>query len=100
MTVSREEIEHIAHLASLEVDEDAIAELTQQIGDILQFVSQLDAVDSAPQPAPEDTAPPPAPLRGDVVDPIPMSRSPGEMAPEFADGFYLVPKVAGLGEDE
>jgi aspartyl-tRNA(Asn)/glutamyl-tRNA(Gln) amidotransferase subunit C len=100
MTVSREDIEHIAHLASLEVDEDAVAELTRQIGDILQYVSQLDAVDSAPRPAMEEAAPTRAALRGDVVDPIPLTRSPGEMAPEFADGFYLVPKVAGLGEDE
>ncbi len=39
-------------------------------------------------------------LRDDVVDPIKLSLPVGELAPEFAEGFFLVPKVAGVGDDE
>ncbi len=38
-------------------------------------------------------------LRKDVVDPIPMVRGPADMAPEFIDGFFVVPKLGGLAEE-
>ena len=42
LSISRQEVKRIAHLASLAVDEASLAELTRQIGDILQYVAQLD----------------------------------------------------------
>ena len=99
LSISPEEVERIARLASLAVDEGSIPELTRQIGDILQYVAQLEALE------PDDTAvafrpgPASAPLRADVTTPIPMTFSPREMAPEFERGLYIVPRVGGLGND-
>ena len=39
------------------------------------------------------------PLRADIVNPIPMVRTPAQMAPAFMDGFYVVPKLGGLSEE-
>ncbi len=99
MSISPEEVERIARLASLAVDEASIPELTRHIGDLLQYVAQLEDLE------PDDTSvafrpgPASAPLRADVTPPIPMTFSPREMAPDFERGLYIVPRVGGLGDD-
>ncbi len=99
LSISPEEVERIARLASLAVDEASIPELTRQIGDILQYVARLEGLE------PDDTSvafrpgPASAPLRADVITPIPMIFSPREMAPDFERGLYIVPRVGGLGDD-
>ncbi len=99
MSISPEEVERIARLASLAVDEASIPELTRQIGDILHYVAQLDDLE------PDDTSvafrpgPASAPLRADVTTPTKMTFLPREMAPDFEQGLYIVPRVGGLGDD-
>ena len=41
MKITKEEVEHVAHLARLELDEDAIERFAGQIGDILAYVDKL-----------------------------------------------------------
>ncbi len=98
MSVSRDEVEHIAQLASLAVDEESLRTLTEQIGQILDYVAQLDQVDSAAESAAFRPGPAQAPLRPDEVNPTPMTLNPEDMAPEFEQGFFVVPRVRGLGE--
>ena len=100
MSARREEVERIARLASLGVDESSLHELTRQIADILKCIAQLEAVEAEEASAPAHFGPASAPLRPDKTDPIPMSLAPREMAPEFDAGFYIVPKVEGVGEEE
>ncbi len=100
MSVSREEIEHIARLAALAVDDGTMAELTKQIGDILDYVAQLEKVPRDETTAGHRAAPTHLGLRDDIVDPIELALPVGELAPEFEEGFFIVPKVAGLGDDE
>jgi aspartyl-tRNA(Asn)/glutamyl-tRNA(Gln) amidotransferase subunit C len=100
VTASREEVERIARLASLGVDESSLHELTKQIADILKYIAQLEAVEAEESSAPAHFGPASASLRPDRIDPIPMSLAPQEMAPEFEAGFYIVPKVEGVGEEE
>ena len=40
-----------------------------------------------------------APTRTDTRRDSPTAFSPTEQAPVFRDGFYVVPKVGGLGDD-
>ena len=100
MTVSRNEIDHIARLAALAVDDGTMAELTKQIGDILDYVAQLEKVPLDEATAEHRAGPTHLVLRDDVVDPIKLTLPVGELAPEFEEGFFIVPKVAGLGDDE
>jgi len=44
MSVSRQEVERIARLAELHVDEAALPALTEQLSRILDYVSQIAAV--------------------------------------------------------
>ena len=100
MSVSRPDIEHIARLATLAVDDAALAELTRQIADILEYVAQLEQVPYDDAAAGHRVGPTHLQLREDVVNPIKLTLPVGELAPEFEEGFFLVPKVAGLGHDE
>ena len=99
LSISREEVERIAHLASLAVDEASIPELTRQISDILQYVAQLDDLEPGDTSVAFRPGPASAPLRADVTTPIRMTFLPREMAPDFERGFYIVPRVGGLGND-
>ena len=100
MRVPREEVDRLARLASLGVDESSLPELARQIDDILKYIAQLEAVEAEEASAPAQVGPTSAPLRPDTRNPIPMSLPPREMAPEFEGDFYVVPKVVGVGEDE
>ncbi len=99
MSVSREEIERVAALARISVDTTSLDRLTRHIGEILDYVAQLEAVDAAEDAKPFRPGPGHTPLRRDVVDPPPMTLTPEEMAPEFEHGFYVVPKVGELGDE-
>ena len=39
-----------------------------------------------------------AELREDVPGPVPLARPPADLAPEFADGFFLVPRHGAMEE--
>jgi aspartyl-tRNA(Asn)/glutamyl-tRNA(Gln) amidotransferase subunit C len=98
MSVSRQEIERVAALARVGIDATSLDRLTDQISAILDYVAQLEAVDAPADAKPFRPGPGHTPLRADAVDPPPMSLTPEEMAPEFAQGFYVVPKVGELGD--
>ncbi len=99
LSISPEEVERIARLSSLAVDDASIPELTRQIGDILQYVAQLEDLEPDNTSVAFRPGPASAPLRADVTTPISMAFSPQEMAPDFEQGFYIVPRVGGLGDD-
>lgn len=99
MTVSRRDVEDVAELAAIALDETDIDALVTQLEKILDFVAQLEdveeqAADGVFRPGPEA-----APLREDVVSPIPMSTGVERLAPDFRDGFILVPRIESLGDD-
>lgn len=101
MTIHRADVERVARLASLAVDEDALATLTQQIAHILEYVSQLDRADTG---ADKTGAiwlgmEPPLSPRADEVRPADLHRALKDFAPVFREDLFLVPKLSGL-EDE
>lgn len=96
MSVSREDVERIAKLAALDVDEGSLPALTAQIGRILEYVSQLERVQGAA--AMPGISHPPG-LRQDVVRKPDLAAPPGSIAPAFKDGLFLVPRLGGVGAD-
>ena len=97
MSVTRKDIERIAALAELGVDDAAAAELQQQLSRILDYVAQLSEVTDDATSAVDERA---ARLRRDVVDPDPLSRAPQEIAPTFTDGLFTVPRLGELDRGE
>lgn len=98
MIIGADEVRHVAKLAELAVAEADVATLATQLEGIVAFVAQLNEVDLPAGTGATAVGPSQVLLREDRVDPIPMTRSAGEMAPEFREGFFVVPKLGGLAE--
>jgi aspartyl-tRNA(Asn)/glutamyl-tRNA(Gln) amidotransferase subunit C len=98
MSVTHEDVLKIARLAELDVDEAALPALTEQMSRILEFVSQISAVPASEQAKPFIPGPDTARFRPDEVRPWPLALTPKDMAPEFRDGFFLVPKLGQFEE--
>jgi aspartyl-tRNA(Asn)/glutamyl-tRNA(Gln) amidotransferase subunit C len=98
MSISRDDVLHVARLAELAVHDADLDRLVEQLDRIVDFVAQLDRVpreDSADLflAGPQQVA-----LRADVPGPVPLARPPAAIAPEFADGFFLVPRHGAMEE--
>jgi aspartyl-tRNA(Asn)/glutamyl-tRNA(Gln) amidotransferase subunit C len=77
MSVTREEIQRMAALAALDVDERALPELTAQISRILDYVDQLKNAPASSEPGVAvGMSAQSCPLREDEVRPDPLARTP------------------------
>ena len=94
MTITRADVEKVAHLARLAVTEDNIAATTERLGNVLPMVDQLQAVNTegiAPLAHPLDNMV--QRLRPDVVTEPDQRELLLQNAPAAQDGLFLVPKV-------
>jgi aspartyl-tRNA(Asn)/glutamyl-tRNA(Gln) amidotransferase subunit C len=98
MSIGRDEVLHVARLAELAVREGELDRLVDQMNRIVDYVAQLDRVPADRMTAPFLPGPASAALREDVPGPVPLARPPAELAPEFADGFFLVPRHGAMEE--
>jgi len=93
MSLDQNDIAKLARLARINVAETDTAELSQRIGDILNMVDAMQAVDTAnvvPMANPHDAT---QRLRADEVNEINQREHFQKIAPQTADGLYLVPQV-------
>lgn len=96
MSIGRDEVVHVAKLAELAVRDDDLPRLVEQLNRIVDYVAQLDRVPSEGKtdlfvPGPAAVA-----LRDDAPGSVPLARPPAEFAPEFAEGFFLVPRHGAM----
>ena len=98
MSVSAKEVQRVAALAELAVEDAELPALTEQLNRIVGFVTQLAELGDLDGAASYVAGPEATPLRPDVVAPADLVRSPAELAPEFVDGFFVVPKLGALEE--
>ena len=93
MSLQKSDIEKIAHLARLSIDENAIPSYADNLSNILQLVEQMNAVDTS------DITPMAHPLsesqrlRDDVITETNQREHFQQIAPQTVNGLYLVPKV-------
>ena len=102
MAVTREDVEHIANLARLALDERRVPELVAQLNAILEHMDVLQQVDTRKVIPVTGVGDQSLPLREDKGPSIPLLRAREMFAPETRDGFFLVPRLAtheALGED-
>lgn len=99
MRIGAEEVRHVARLAELAVDEDQVESLTEKLEAIVAFVERLQALDLDASSDAVVVGPAAVQMREDVVNPIPMVRSAADLAPEFAGGFFIVPRLGGLADE-
>jgi aspartyl-tRNA(Asn)/glutamyl-tRNA(Gln) amidotransferase subunit C len=99
MSIGRDEVLHVAKLAELAVRDEELNRLVDQLNRIVDYVAQLnqvpgDRIADAFIPGPQSVS-----LRDDVINPVPLARPPAAIAPEFKDGFFLVPRHTAM-EDQ
>lgn len=93
MSLDKNDVEKIAHLARIAIAEDDIPGYATSLSSILELVEQMDAVDT------ENVVPMAHPhaayqrLREDVVSEENQREHFQKMTPNVENGLYLVPKV-------
>jgi aspartyl-tRNA(Asn)/glutamyl-tRNA(Gln) amidotransferase subunit C len=99
MSIGRDEVLHVAKLAELAVSESELPRLVEQMNRIVDYVATLDEVPADRMAESFLPGPQSLTLREDVESPVPLARAPADMAPEFAHGFFLVPRHGAM-EDQ
>jgi aspartyl/glutamyl-tRNA(Asn/Gln) amidotransferase C subunit len=99
MSIGLNEVLHVAELAELAVRESELRQLVDQMNRIVDYVATLDEVPGDPAAEPFLAGPGATPLREDVQAAVPLVHPPSAMAPEFRDGFFLVPRHGAM-EDQ
>lgn len=93
MSLAKDDVEKIAHLARLDLGEDALDAVANGLSSILQMVEQMSVVDTSgvtPMAHPLHMT---QPLRRDEVTEQDQRELFQSIAPQTEDGLYLVPRV-------
>lgn len=93
MTLKPKQIHKLAKLAKLDIDDQAMDQISGQLDNIMQLIDQLQAADTAgvePLSHPQD---PNLRLREDTVTAGDRRDDFMQLTPNHQDGLYLVPKV-------
>jgi len=93
MALDKTDVAKIAHLARLDVDDEALDHYAAELSSILDLVAQMNAVDTTgvePMAHPLHMA---QRLRPDQVSEPDQREHFQQIAPATEDGLYLVPKV-------
>ncbi len=93
MKITKNDVEKIAHLASLEVNNFKVDKFAEQINKIMQYFDKLKEVDLSGASFVSDVA-----FQTNVLRKDENKKSPGPdttlaNAPEKDDDFYIVPRV-------
>lgn len=96
MSVTPDDVRHVAALARLGVAETQLPSLVAELNGILGHMEVLQQVDISTVPmTPADGA---APLRDDARPSVALQRAREAFAPATRDGFFLVPRLATHGD--
>ncbi len=93
MSLERDDVEKIAHLARLGIAEQDIPEYARNLSNILDLVAQMDSADTdnvEPMAHPMEMV---QRLREDMVTETDQRDHFQQVAPQTENGLYLVPKV-------
>jgi aspartyl-tRNA(Asn)/glutamyl-tRNA(Gln) amidotransferase subunit C len=93
--ISRADVEHVAHLARLALTDAEIAELTPQLGAILDHAAEISALDLADVPPTAHPLPLVNVLRADEPRPSLDRDEVLAQAPAAEDGRFRVPRILG-----
>jgi len=97
MKISREDVERVAELAYLDLDEQELETYRAQIDEILEYIGKLNELDTSDvEPMAQvlsDDQTADATLRDDVVLPCGIAAEVLEQAPDPEPPFFRVPRV-------
>lgn len=91
--ISADDVRKVADLARLALPEEKIATYTGQLERILDYVAQLEAVDTTGVPPTTRAVEVVNATRPDGVDPTPVREQLLDLAPQREGDFFRVPKI-------
>lgn len=100
MTLTRSDVEHVAALARLGLDDEELERMRDQLSSILEHIAVLDQLDTAAIPPTAQVNVLRNVLREDEVRPSLSQIDVLRNAPRERDGFFEVRSVMGSGEEE
>ncbi|MBE17248.1 MAG: Asp-tRNA(Asn)/Glu-tRNA(Gln) amidotransferase GatCAB subunit C [Nitrospinae bacterium] len=92
MSISFDDVIHISRLARLDFKENEFEEITEQLGSILNYISNLNELDTTDTPPTSHVLDIKNVYREDIVNEPKVDKL-EELAPDFKNGCFLVPKV-------
>ena len=98
MSLTQEEIKHLALLSRLELSDEDVARFKQQLSDILDFVAQLQEIDTANVEPLHQVGKLSSIWREDVVDECEDREGLLDSAPEREGDFVKTKAIFGNGE--
>lgn len=93
MKISREQVEHVAKLARLELVEEEILTYTQQLNSILDYAAMLEGINTEDIVPTAHAVPLYNVLREDEVKPSMDREKVLANAPDSDEGFFKVPRI-------
>ena len=96
MSIGRDDVIHVAKLAELAVKDEDLTRLVEQLNRIVDYVATARPGAGRRRVRAVPARAGAVALREDVPGSVPLARPPAAMAPEFADGFFLVPRHGAM----
>jgi aspartyl-tRNA(Asn)/glutamyl-tRNA(Gln) amidotransferase subunit C len=93
MQIDEDTVRRVARLARIKVDDEEARKLQRELSGILDWVAELNAIDTENVPPMTGFGKVDLPLRADVVTDGGRTADILKNAPKSEDGFFLVPKV-------
>jgi len=93
VAVTHDDVRNIAALARLAVSADRLDALVRELNGILGHMEQLDEAEGADEAVTAGMR-----LAADVGPSVPLTTPISAFAPEWRDGFFLVPRLATHGD--
>ena len=94
MSVTIDDVKHVARLARLGVSESRAAELVSELNRILDHMAVLEKTETRGVAEAAGVGAAGMPLRVDSGPPIPLVRPLPDFAPSVRDGLIIVPRLA------
>ena len=94
MSVTVDDVRHIAALARLGLPPERIPSLVAELNRILQHMDVLASVPTRPDQRVTGVSAGGMPLRADAGPQIPLHHAREDFAPVMRDGFFIVPRLA------
>ena len=91
--INSEDVRNVARLARLELNEEQITKFTVQLEKILEYVDQLEGVDTKDIPPTTRAVEVVNVMRDDKINTTKVREELLNLAPEREDDFFRVPKI-------
>ncbi len=91
--ITREDVEHLARLARLQLGEDELERTREQLSGILNYIDKLNALDTASAEPTSHAVPLENVMREDVVELCFPREAMLANAPDPAGEFFRVPRI-------